>query len=118
MTQYNPPSAPLPSKPQARPHPLIKALTKLADGHGCLRRHDQRNWASATFAGARHRMTLEFTGAQAITGADQLIALAPDHEFDLPGELVADLSICEVRHAAGPPPVLRIELEALLLAEA
>ncbi len=127
-------AAPNPRK--QRTGSLVRALIALAGGHGAVVEHAMRNWASITFSGTRHHITLAFAGDEAIAGGDTLIALAPDHEFDLPGEIVADLAICEVRHHAGGwgagglgarengaeeattvEPVLRVMLEVLTVAE-
>lgn len=64
----------------------------------------EREWASATFAGARH--SLEFRLPLSGPDAAMPAALAglPDHEFSLPGDIVADCSVAlrpRVRDTAG-----------------
>jgi len=44
-----------------------------------------------------------------------LIAELPDHEFALPGQLVADASVSAVDHALAPSPRLTVTCELLLL---
>jgi hypothetical protein len=94
---------------------LLGAVLTLAEGHGELLRHAERPWASATFAGARHTLALTFTGPEAIEAGEALIAMLPDHEFDIPGQLVADAAVVAVDHGLSPEPRLTVELELLLL---
>src|SRR3546814_19441870 len=66
-----------------------------ADGVACaITDADWTRWASATFTGAQHRLTL--SGAFTPALDDWLTAL-PDREFALPGHLVADLTILAMR---------------------
>ena len=72
---------------------LVRALGIAARAAGAtivVRATDERCWASATFAGIRHRIDLE-VGSDAATG-DWLAAL-PDAELMLRGHLVADLAV-------------------------
>ena len=48
-------------------------------------------------------------------GGEALIAMLPDHEFALPGQLVADASVSAVDHALAPSPRLTVTCELLLL---
>lgn len=97
---------------------LLRALNDLAGGAGELRDHAERAWASATFTGSRHAFTIDFTGLAAIDGAEDLIARLPDHEFAIPGQIVADATILAVEHRALPVPGLTLTCELLLVAEA
>jgi len=94
---------------------LLSVLFDLAQGQAELLRHSERNWASATFAGTRHTVVLAFNGAAAIEAAETLIAALPDHEFAIPGQLVADASVISVDQATLPEPRMVVELELLLL---
>jgi len=94
---------------------LLGQLLKLAGGHGELLRHDERPWASVTFSGTRHTIALAFTGADAIAAAERVIDALPDHEFDLPGQIVADAQVREVSHQHLPVQNLTLEVEILLL---
>ncbi|WP_324262893.1 hypothetical protein U4960_07375 [Altererythrobacter sp. H2] len=94
---------------------LREALVALAGGHGVVLAHEERAWASVTFAGARHRVTLEFAGDAAVAGGENLIAELPEHEFTLPRQLVADATVCAVEHVLLPKPNLRVECELLLV---
>lgn len=97
---------------------LREALLALAGGHGEVLRHEERAWASVTFAGARHRIALAFAGEDAVAGGETLIAELPEHEFALPGQLVADASVCAVDHDLLPQPRLQVECELLLVEDA
>ena len=94
---------------------LLAQILRLGEGHGQFFAHTERPWASATFSGSRHTIALEFTGPEAAEAGERLIAALPDHEFDIPGHLVADACAAEVRHALLPEEVLKITLEVLLL---
>ena len=111
-----------PPFPPARPRRstgerLREALTVLAQGKAKVLSHSERNWASITFAGARHRIALSFEGAEAVTAGELFIAFLPEHEFAIPGQIVADATVIEVDHRFDPP-VLRVTCELLLLEEA
>lgn len=97
---------------------LLSALFDLAQGQAELVRHSERNWASATFAGTRHSVTLAFTGVAAIAAAEALIEALPEHEFTIPDQLVADAAIVSVEQVALPEPRIVVELELLLLEDA
>ncbi|MES2699292.1 MAG: hypothetical protein V4647_06755 [Pseudomonadota bacterium] len=95
---------------------LLEALAALAQGKATVLTHSESSWASITFAGTRHRVVLEFTGADALDAGECFIAFLPEHEFAIPGQLVADAAVVEVDHVAAPP-VLRVTCELLLLEE-
>jgi hypothetical protein len=58
---------------------------------------------------------MAFTGTQAVACGEQLIAALPDHEFTIPGQLVADATIASVEYENGPEPRMSVEAELLLL---
>ena len=95
---------------------LTLALMDLAMGRARLLSHSERSWASITFAGTRHRYVLEFDGAEAVEAGECFIVFLPEHEFAIPGQLVADAAVIEVEHMASPP-LMRITCELLLLEE-
>lgn len=66
----------------------------------------QRNWASATFSGARHIVEI----LAPPTAAMQASALLPEHDFGLHGEIVADCSALVDQVASGGTAALRVEL--------
>lgn len=105
-----------------RPHPrrrnpgerLRDALLALAGRRATLLSHHEQSWASITFAGARHRLELLFEGAEAVEAGELLIARLPEHEFAIPGQLVADAAVTAVDHCLEPPR-MQVSCEMLLL---
>lgn len=95
--------------------PLLSTLLELAQGKAELLRHTERPWASVTFAGSRHTVALSFAGAEAVAAGETLIEALSDHEFTLPGLLVADAAVASVEHTMLPEPRLLVELSLLLL---
>jgi len=92
---------------------LLKAFIREAGGtttHRLTERHIA--WASATFTGARHEVTLLLTGADAAARADRLAAEIAELEFRLPGHLVADALFAGRRDTADG---IEIDLEALTI---
>ena len=96
---------------------LRDALLELGAGQGTILTHSEKNWASITFAGARHRLEIAFEGAAAVEAGEAFIAALPDHEFAIPGQLVAEATIVEVDHRIDPPS-MRVTCEVLLLEDA
>ena len=107
------------SAARARRHPrnrLREALLELAQGQATILSHDEKCWASITFAGARHCVELEFEGAEPVQVGELLIAFLPEHEFAIPGQLVADAAVIAVDHRLEPPRMV-VKCELLLLEE-
>ncbi|MFN4039558.1 MAG: hypothetical protein ACK4IB_09485 [Erythrobacter sp.] len=94
-----------------------RALLALADNRAAIRSHQEKAWASITFSGSRHEVVLEFTGSDAVLAGESLIECLPDHEFAIPGHLVADAAIQTVEHLFGPEERLTITAVLLLLEE-
>jgi hypothetical protein len=95
---------------------LREALLELARGRATILAHCEKSWASVTFAGARHRLELLFEGAAAIDAGEVFIAELAEHEFDIPGQLVADATVTEVDHRLQPQR-MQVTCELLLLEE-
>ncbi|KPF62457.1 hypothetical protein [Porphyrobacter sp. AAP60] len=115
-------SAPAPASPAFRARRstadrVRTALKSIAGGHGALLSHDEKAWASITFSGTRHEVRLEFCGAEAVVGGEELIERLPDHEFSIPGQLVADATITKVDHRFGAMERLEVTAVLLLLEE-
>ena len=57
-----------------------------------------RPWSSATFDGDRYRFEVRLHGDVDAVGdaLDRLIVLLPEHEFELPGEIVAEAKVVAV----------------------
>ena len=93
------------------------ALTGLTRGLGTVLGHVETAWASITFSGTRHRIVFEFCGPEAIAAGEELIERLPDHEFAIPGQLVADATIAMVDHRFGAMERLEVTCVLLLLEE-
>jgi hypothetical protein len=94
---------------------LLRELFRLGGSGTHFLRHAERPWSSTTFSGARHTFHLMFEGEDAVAGGERLIAALPDHEFALPGRLVADATIMEAEHSLVDEPRLTIAAELLVL---
>jgi hypothetical protein len=95
---------------------LREALLALAGGEATFLGHEEKSWASITFAGTRHRLELAFDGAEAVAAGELFLAFLPEHEFAIPGQLVADAAITAVDHRLEPPR-MQVSCELLLLEE-
>ncbi|WP_298334247.1 hypothetical protein [uncultured Erythrobacter sp.] len=110
-----------------RPHPmrarrttgdrLREALIKLSGQCATCVKHEEKAWSSITFSGTRHEITLRFEGSEAVAHGEELIEQLPEHEFTIPGQLVADATIREVDHRFGMQERLVITAVLLLLEE-
>ena len=94
---------------------LRQAIDLLAEGRAEWLRHEEKGWASITFTGARHTIMLGFHGVQAVEAAERFITQLPEHEFTIPGQLVADANISAVDHTMLPEPHIIVTAELLLL---
>ncbi|MEO0463749.1 MAG: hypothetical protein AAF127_11505 [Pseudomonadota bacterium] len=118
-------SAPAASKPRtARYRPrrtiadrLRDALVRLADGEASVLTHEETAWSSITFTGTRHEVVLDFDGRAAVEAGETFIADLAEHEFRIPGHLVADASVREVDHRFGADERLVVTCVLLLLEE-
>jgi hypothetical protein len=97
---------------------LRQALIELAGNQGTIVRQAERPWASVTFEGARHTVEIVFEGSEAVEAGEGFIAALPDHEFTIPGQLVAEATVAEVDHMLLPTPRLTVICELLLLKDA
>ena len=96
---------------------LRAALLHLAEEAADIPIHSETPWASVTFAGTRHRLTLQFAGPDAVAAGERLIDALPDHEFTLPRHLVADAQVIAVDHRLSPDPHMTVRVEILLVEE-
>jgi hypothetical protein len=94
-----------------------ETLLAIAGGVGEVLSHEERTWASITFAGTRHELVIRFAGIEQIEAGELLIEQLPDHEFTIPGQLVADATVTCVDHHFGNPEVLTVTAVLLLLEE-
>lgn len=110
-------TAPLRRSPSRRTSTdrLREAVMALCDHRGQVLTHSEKAWASITFAGTRHRLAMLFAGEEAVAAGERFIADLPEHEFAIPGQLVADANVVEVEHRLVPTPRLVVQCELLLL---
>ncbi len=94
-----------------------EALLMLARGRASLLAHEEKPWASITFSGTRHELMLEFEGSVAVEAGEDFIAALPDHEFTIPGQLVAEATVREVDHRFGGDNERMVVTAVLLLLE-
>ncbi|WP_247711363.1 hypothetical protein [Qipengyuania gelatinilytica] len=113
------------SKPPRPPHTrrsasdrLRTALMVLCQHQGQVITHTEKSWASITFAGTRHSLSLLFAGEKAVEAGESFVASLPEHEFAIPGQLVADAGIVEVEHRLSPSPRMVVQCDLLLLEDA
>ncbi|MGB3739868.1 MAG: hypothetical protein WA948_11025 [Pontixanthobacter sp.] len=97
---------------------LRRAIETMIGACGVVTRHTEAPWASITFAGARHTLELRFEGVAGVAGGEGFIEALPDHEFTLPGQIVADAAIVSVDHSLLPQPLMIVTCELLLLHDA
>ncbi|KPP85262.1 hypothetical protein [Erythrobacter sp. HL-111] len=94
-----------------------EALLTLAQGHASLLTHEEKAWASITFSGTRHEVMLDFDGPEAVAAGEEFIDELPEHEFRIPGQLVADATVREIDHRFGADERLVVTAVLLLLEE-
>lgn len=71
---------------------LAQLAILLGPGMELIMAHE-REWASATFSGARHSFAIRLPLSGAAAPAPMALTQAPDHEFELPGAIVADCAV-------------------------
>lgn len=72
---------------------LVRTVVGGIGPQATLLKADEREWASATFSGARHGLDLVITLPAADTPPPAFLGRLPEWEFDLPGEIVADCAV-------------------------
>ncbi len=103
-----------------RPRPplavrLAHAIERSLDIEFAIERADSADWASATFAGATHRLDLLLRGADAERRADRVAGTIADAEYDLRGHIIADIALAA---RGGCDDGVRLTIEALTIADA
>ncbi|MBX7495404.1 hypothetical protein K3172_05990 [Qipengyuania sp. 6B39] len=97
---------------------MREALGTLGGHHAQVITHSEKGWASITFAGTRHSLALLFAGEEGVEAGEHFVAELPEHEFALPGQLVADATVVEVEQRLLPSPRMVVQCELLLLEDA
>ena len=75
----------------------------------------EREWESATFSGTRHCLDLAIGLPQADAPPPRFLTALPDHEFDLPGEIVADCCVMLGQRETGASGQTRLHCRVELL---
>jgi hypothetical protein len=89
---------------------IVRQLKTLAGDGTELLRTEQRDWASATFSGARHLIDL-LVPAPALA---RMLASLPDHDFGLGGEIVADCTATTSGASQSGGVPVRVELLTII----
>lgn len=93
------------------------ALLAICGGAGEVLRHEERAWASITFSGTRHELEIVYRGWEQVEAGELLCQQLEEHEFRIPGQLVADATIAKIDHHFGPTETLTVTAVLLLLEE-
>lgn len=92
---------------------LLAALKqRLGDVHPDYERIDSRDWASATFAGTRHDLSLRLPKA----AAQAFLLGIEEADFTLRGHILADIAVLERAMLEGG--MERVRIEALTVEDA
>lgn len=75
------------------PRRLVAALAERTASEVSVEQLRSRPWASATFTGARHCLTVHVGGVDAEQGADRLVGGLEEAEFDLGPDLLVDIAL-------------------------
>lgn len=75
---------------------LLAALIERSGPDSAVQDSHITAWASATFVGARHGVTLAIRGDDAVVHADVMLTALPEADFSIAGHIVADVSIDRV----------------------
>lgn len=94
---------------------LRRALQKRAGSGATIAASRSDAWASATFCGARHAISLRLSGGDAAARGARLTEEMDGIEFDLPGHLVADIAVRSRTEDLGG---VALEIEALTVEDA
>ena len=91
-------------------------MLHLADAAASIADHTSSVWSSLSFTGNTHLVTVVFDGDENILLGEDFIQALPEHEFSIPGQLVADAHVTDVITQPNPPS-LTVVCKVLLLAE-
>ena len=74
------------------------------------------DWNSLTFSGERHVIDLRIPGPDADLVSDSLLCGLEEHDFAIPGQTVADISV-PAGPRRNPDGSITVKIEALTIAE-
>lgn len=93
---------------------MKRQLLELAENLGAIIVHKSKPWRSISFEGERHELLMTFEGSQAVGAGSRFAEALPEHEFTIPGQLMADAVVTKIDEQA-EPPFMAIYLELLTL---
>lgn len=96
---------------------LRQAVHAICGGVGTIVTHKERAWSSITFSGTRHELVIRFEGLEHVEAGERLVEQLAEHEFAMPGQLVADAAVTLTDHRFGPVETLTVTAVLLLLEE-
>jgi hypothetical protein len=73
------------------------------------------DWQSLTFVGERHHLCLRVSGADAAAATERMCKGLEDAEFDIPGQIVADIHVTE--RSADSDGSVSMTIEALTVGD-
>ena len=94
---------------------IAQALFDACYPHGRLTSHNETDWASRTFKGARHNFTIRFDGPGSHTYAESLIERIENDDLQISGHLVVDVTIPAQRFFNNPECYAEVDVAALTL---
>lgn len=86
-------------------HPLIRALARLFPD-AAFHVIGARDWCSMTFSGQLLTIHCNPANAELLEYYDRLSAILAEHEFSIPGLLVADISVAVPQN--GTLPIIEV----------
>jgi hypothetical protein len=89
---------------------VAQLIAKLSPARVTLVAAESKSWFSATFAGERHELTLLVEGDAAARVAHGMQRTVACDEFDISGQLVADIIVRNMNKGADG---VRLDIEAL-----
>jgi hypothetical protein len=98
-------------KNNINPRGLLNALRQLVPSAIFVTTHEEP-WHSLTFSGAKLRILATFLAEDGRNTTDSFVKNLPDYQFDIPGQLVADITASADFSGNG---ISRLVIEALLL---
>ncbi len=74
---------------------LANQIEALVGDRAIVTLQRERLWASITFAGTRHSLSVEWAGVADLAAVENLANALPVHEFAIPGYFIADILVTE-----------------------
>lgn len=94
---------------------VLRAVLARAGRNAQLVEHVEKAWASPTFDGAQHTITLRWAGENAVMGAADFLEGLPAATLPIDGMVLADAAVRAVHHTVLAEPALTAEIALLVL---